>query len=359
MHADHDESSGFVGEASASTATAPVGARSGVGRDAPSVDVLSDALRGIRLAGATFFLVEADHPWAAEAPAASTLAPALVSGARHVISYHAIVRGSCWGGLLGQAPVPIAAGDVLILPQGDAYALRTRPDVHGTMPIDATLSFFRAMAAHALPPVVRTSNVVAHQLEIVCGFLVCDALHDSPVLAALPRMLVVRGTDPQRSERLDQLIDYAVRETRELAAGGDCVLTRIGELIFVEAVRRHLAADVEENAGWLAGLRDPVVGRALALLHARPGEPWTVERLAGEVGRSRSALAERFSALVGQPPMQYLSRWRIQLAVRRLDQSHVKIAALALELGYESEAAFSRAFKQATGVPPSRWRGRA
>lgn len=322
------------------------------------VDVLSDVLRGIRLAGATFFLVEASHPWAAEAPAAPMLAPALVPGARHVISYHAVVRGCCWGGLLGQAPVALGAGDVLILPQGDAYALCTAPHVQSGACLDSTLSFFRAMAAHALPPVVRASALDAHQVEIVCGFLVCDALHDSPVLSALPRLLVVHGNDPHRSERLDQLIDYAARETRELAAGGDCVLTRIGELIFVEAVRRYLAAEVEEHAGWLAGLRDPVVGRALALLHARPGEAWTVERLAAEVGRSRSALAERFRALVGQAPMQYLSRWRIQLAVRRLEQTRVKVGVLALELGYESEAAFSRAFKQATGTPPSRWRPR-
>jgi len=324
MSADHDESSGFVGAASAASASATVNARPRGRLETLPIDVLSDALRGIRLTGATFFLVEADHPWAAEAPAAPALAPALVAGARHVISYHAIVRGDCWGGLLDESPVPLTAGDMLILPQGDAYALRTQPDVRSDMPIDATLSFFRAMAVHALPPVVRASAPESHQLEIVCGFLVCDALRDSPVLTALPRLLVVRGTDPRRSERLDQLIDYAVGETRELAAGGDCVLTRIGELIFVEAVRRHLAADVQENAGWLAGLRDPVVGRALALLHARPGESWTVERLAGEVGRSRSVLAERFSALVGQPPMQYLSNWRIQLAARRLERSRVE-----------------------------------
>jgi AraC-like DNA-binding protein len=155
---------------------------------------------------------------------------------------------------------------------------------------------------------------------------------------------------------LARLIDFAVMESQERRAGGECVRLRLSEVMFVEVVRRHLAGLPAEQTGWLAGLRDPSVGRALTCLHERPGDDWTLETLAKAAGLSRSALAERFTHFVGDPPMQYLTRWRMQVAARLLADGQAKVATVGLQVGYDSEAAFSRAFKKAAGVPPSAWR---
>jgi AraC-like DNA-binding protein len=159
-------------------------------------------------------------------------------------------------------------------------------------------------------------------------------------------------------DRLSHLLAFATAEARERRAGSECMLLRISELLFVEVVRQHLAALPSGERGWLAGLNHPIVGRALALLHERPAEAWTVDELARRSGVSRSSLASSFSELVGQPPMQYLAHWRMQLAATLLSEGHAKVSVVALEVGYDSEAAFSRAFKALVGVPPATWRKR-
>jgi AraC-like DNA-binding protein len=195
------------------------------------------------------------------------------------------------------------------------------------------------------------------RIGVVCGFLGCDATPFNPVLAMLPE--VVHVPLPQAgADRLTALVELAVGEARDRRAGGRSVLLRIGELMFVEVVRRYLSSVRAEERGWLAGLRDPVVGRALALLHETPARSWTLDDLAREAGASRSVLTERFTHLVGRPPMHYLAAWRIQLASRRLSDGAAKISTVAGEVGYESEAAFSRAFKRLTGVAPAAWRSR-
>ena len=153
-----------------------------------------------------------------------------------------------------------------------------------------------------------------------------------------------------------RLIQAALDESRARRAGSEIVLARLSELLFVEVLRAHLDALPEEARGWLAGLRDRHVGAALRLMHARPAEPWTIEGLAREVGLSRSVFAERFAHYLGVGPIQYLIRWRLQLAARLLERSGVAIAQVAEEAGYESEAAFNRAFKKLTGSPPAAWR---
>jgi AraC-like DNA-binding protein len=193
---------------------------------------------------------------------------------------------------------------------------------------------------------------------VLCGFLGCDALPFNPVLAALPRLLHVRGTAGHGDDRLGHLIEFALAEVAEPRAGRACVLLRISELMFVEVVRRYLASMPAEQTGWLAGLRDPEVGRALAWLHRQPAHGWTVEELGRRSGLSRSTLAERFTALVGQPPMQYLARWRMQIAASLLADDRSKVSSVALEVGYDSEAAFSRAFKSLVGCSPAAWRKR-
>ena len=193
--------------------------------------------------------------------------------------------------------------------------------------------------------------------RVVCGFLGCDIRPFNPVLEALPRMLHLRRRKGARSgDRLSQLIDFALAESRERQSGTRCVLLRLSELLFVEVVRRYLDSIASGQTGWLAGLRDPIAGHALALLHSRPEDPWSLERLAREIGVSRSLLAERFSELMGQPPMRYLTRWRIQLACRKLSDENAKVSTVAFDVGYHSEAAFSRAFKALVGVSPAGWR---
>ena len=192
--------------------------------------------------------------------------------------------------------------------------------------------------------------------RIVCCFLGCDERPYNPLLAALPQVIHLSAAGPQTSTGwLGTLVNIAAKESRSARPGSENVLARLSELMFVETIRRYLETLPPAETGWLAGLRDPVVGQALAALHGEPSEPWTVERLARLVGLSRSVLAERFTAMVGQPPMQYLALWRMQLASRLLIDGG-QVAAVAAAVGYESEAAFSRAFKKLVGAAPATWR---
>ncbi|MGH9361578.1 MAG: AraC family transcriptional regulator [Thermoanaerobaculia bacterium] len=320
--------------------------------------MLSEVLRTVRLTGALFFLVDASSPWVAALPLASTFASILVPGAEHLISYHIVTLGPCWARMPDEPPVRLETGDVLVVPHGDPYVLASAPGLRDEMTTEEALSFFRGMAAHELPLVVTEGGGGPGRIGVVCGFLGCDVRPFNPVLATLPRLIHVRRSGGPTPDSLSSLIDLVIAEARARRPGGDCVIQRLGELMFVEVVRQYLAELPAGRTGWLAGLRDPVVGRALALLHARPAEPWTLEDLAKASATSRTALAGRFAALVGQPPMQYLTHWRLQLAARRLADGAAKVAAVAHEVGYESESAFSRAFKRLVGSAPSDWRER-
>jgi AraC-like DNA-binding protein len=189
---------------------------------------------------------------------------------------------------------------------------------------------------------------------VACGFLGCDLRPFNPLIATLPRLLHL----PAASDGawISQVMLQAVNASQNKRPGGEAVLERISEMMFVDAVRRHVERLPEEGTGWLAGLRDRYVGRALALIHDHPSRAWTIDALADEIALSRSAFHERFVRLIGQPPMQYLTQWRMQVAANLLRQSHAPIAAIALDVGYESEAAFTRAFKRQVGAPPGAWR---
>jgi AraC-like DNA-binding protein len=312
----------------------------------------------VRLSAAVFFRLEARAPWVIEMPDGATLARAVSRPARHVISYHAVIGGRGAGGLPGQRPLSLAAGDVLVFPHGDPYVMSVPEGLRGGPGPDEVLGFLGAMAAGRLPFVVEEGGGGRERLQLVCGFLGCDVRPFNPLLATLPRLLRVRGAGAPADDPLAKLIELTIAESREPRAGGECVRLRLSELMFVEVVRRHLAGLPAEQRGWLAGLRDPVVGRALALLHERPAHSWTLEELAREAATSRSVLAERFTHFVEDPPMQYLARWRMQIAARLLADSTRKVAAVARDVGYDSEAAFSRAFKKTAGVPPATWRRR-
>jgi AraC-like DNA-binding protein len=318
-------------------------------------DVLSNVLRTVRLTGALFFRLDASSPWADEVPAASDCAPALLPGAEHVVSYHIVTRGACWASLAGGAPVRLEAGDVFVVPQGDAYVMSSAPGLRSQMSADDVLAFFRQMGSGSAPSEVSEGGGGPERVELCCGFLGCDVRPFNPVLEALPRL--VHLTRPAAaSDPFSHLVELALAESRQRRSGVRCVLLRLSEVLFVELVRRYLDGLTDEQTGWLAGLRDPTIGHALALVHDRPADAWTLEGLAREIGVSRSTLADRFSQVVGQPPMRYLARWRMQLAASLLCDGLAKVSAVAEDVGYDSEAAFSRAFKKAVGLSPAAWR---
>lgn len=319
-------------------------------------DVLSDVLRAVRLTGAVFFPMEASSPWVDEVPAAPAFAPTVLPGAQHVVSYHIVTGGACWAAVQGEPVVRLEAGDILVVPHGDPYVMSSAPGLRSDASGEAVLDFFRQLTAGPIPQMVSEGGDGPRCAELVCGFLGCDVRPFNPVLHALPRLIhLQRSSGAPEEDRLTQLIAFAVEESRERRAGARCVLLRLSEILFVEVVRRCLESLPAER-GWLAGLRDPVVGHALRVMHERPGAPWTLDALARDAGASRSALADRFTQVVGEPPMHYLARWRMQLAARRLEDGTAKVSAVALEVGYDSEAAFSRAFKKIVGASPAAWR---
>jgi AraC-like DNA-binding protein len=322
-----------------------------------ALDPLSDVLRGVRLSGACFFRVEASAPWWAEVPDAGVIGSEILPRARHLVSYHVVTEGRLWAGLADGTDLWAEAGDVVVVPHGDCYALATSPGEVGRQPVAVSRAFFRALAARELPPTIVEGGG-GRGVGVVCGFLGCDAAPFNPVLALLPRLLKVSPPPAPARDPLAPLVAYALDEARSGAPGSNGVLLRISELLFVEVARRLAAVLPPAQAGWLAALRDPPVARALGLLHREPSRGWTLQTLARAAGLSRTVLAERFAAVVGQPPIQYLARWRMQLGARRLAEGSAKLRAIALEVGYESEASFSRAFKKATGLSPDAWRRR-
>jgi AraC-like DNA-binding protein len=298
-------------------------------------------------------------PWADEIPDAGAFAHILLPDAQHVVSYHIMKEGRCWAAVRGCQPILLEPGDVFVVPHGDPYMMSSDPDVRKRMSGDAVLEFFRHMAAQSGPLEVHEGGGGPRRAQLVCGFLGCDIRPFNPVLEALPRALHLRrGNGSGPGDRVAQLIDLALAESREHQPGARCVLLHVSELLFVEVVRRYLSSLADDEKGWLAGLRDPVTGHALALLHRRPAHPWSLGRLAREIGVSRSLLAGRFTEFTRQPPMRYLTRWRIQVACRMLADDSAKVSTVALDVGYQSEAAFSRAFKALMGTSPAGWRGK-
>lgn len=331
---------------------------SGLPAGASAIDVLSDALGAMRLTGSMLFLVEAKSPWVTWAPRAEMFRPTVLPASQHLISYHIVTQGRCSAGLRDAPLEHFEAGDVMVVPHGDAYVLADPPGTAADYGPEEAVSFFRQMAAGKLPSVVNENRGGGEHTQFICGFLGCDLRPFNPVLAALPPMVHLRASKSS-NDRMQPLIAFALREMREHSAGGRCVLLRLAELMFVEVVRRHLATMTTAQTGWLAGLHDPLVARALALLHGAPSQRWTLESLASQAGASRSVLAERFATQVGMAPMHYLTQWRMQLASRLLAEPTArKLVTVADAVGYASEAAFSRAFKKSVGVAPARWRRR-
>ena len=313
------------------------------------MDPLSDVLRAVRLNGAFFYMVEASPPWSVASVAARELQPRILPGTEHLISYHILLSGTCWAGVEGEPQVCMKPGDVIVFPHGDRHVMSS--DDGWRTPDDES-----SASPERYPGTVYLGAEPRRETRFVCGFLGCDLRPFNPLLSSLPRRMHIGGAAGGWLATFPQQV---VAESRRGSAGSETVLTRMAELMFVEVLRRHIEQMPAQQSGWLAGLRDEVVGPALALLHERPAHPWTLADLAKTIATSRTVLAERFTDVVGIPPMAYLARWRMQLASERLTHGSAKVAAIASQVGYDSEAAFSRAFKRETGMSPASWRKKA
>jgi len=318
-------------------------------------DVLSDVLKHVQLSGALFFDVEGRAPWVADAPPASELARFVMPDSQHVIAYHVVASGSCWVELVGpeSSPIQLEAGTVVVFPQGDPHVLSSEPGMRAPF----NYELLEAPRPEDISPLLLTRNSNgANVSRLICGFLGCDALPFNPLLQSLPKLLIV--SDGYRANRnwLSRLIDASSEEIRHGRTGSRNVLSRLSELIFIEAVRMYAEHLPEDSVNWLAGLRNPTVGRAIRLLHEDQAKPWTLATLASAAGVSRTVLAEAFKQSLGSSPMAYLARWRMQVASGLMAREHSTLASIASDVGYSSEAAFSRAFKRCTGMAPAAWR---
>ena len=281
--------------------------------------------------------------------------PKILPGAGHLIAYHVITEGRCFANIIGEEPVAVEAGEVIVFTKSDPHILSSDPGMRARhVPPNA----LDAAVADQLPFFINYGGSGPISAKFVCGYLACDAQPFNPLLENLPPVIKVKGHQGDDANWLGQFIRVAMIESANKRAGGESVLAKLSELMFIEVVRRHLEALSPGKVGWLAGLRDPFIGKALSLMHAKPARNWTIEELAKDVGLSRSVLAERFADLVGMPPMYYLAKWRMQIASGLLSGGDTNIAGVAAEVGYGSEAAFSRAFKKMVGIPPSAWRRR-
>ena len=312
------------------------------------MDALSEVLKVLHFSSAIFFKARFTAPWSLASPQADAVARQVGAGSQRLLFYHYFADGSCTVKLDGLPPLQVQAGDIILFPHGDAHTMASS-NVTGTGPLLDVQTLLRER-----PDELRLGGGGA-PTRIICGYLSCDPILCRPLLTALPRVLTVRLRH-ENADWLERSFVYAVGEAAGAEPGGEGVLAKLSEVLVIETLRRYVAAMSDSQTGWLAGLRDRAVGRCLALMHEKPAHPWTLESLAREAGTSRSVLAEKFSHYVGQSPIQYLSKWRMAVASNLLRRSAASLMQIALEVGYETDAAFSRAFKREFGVPPAAWR---
>lgn len=313
------------------------------------MDALSQTLRVVRLVGAIFINAKFTAPWSYRSPAAAAAAPLLEPGAERVVIFHLITQGECYVELAAQPPCLLRAGDVVLFPRGDAHVMCSSPGVP-----PATGARLDQVLSRRPRQLVYGGGGAATRL--VCGYLACEARVADMLLAGLPPLLRVNVRGSNAGSWLEASVRYALAEARSPRPGGAGVLAKLAEVLFIEVLRLHMSAAEPGRTGWLAGLHDPTVGAALNELHARPAHAWTLEELARAAGKSRSVLAERFVALVGTTPMQYLTQWRMLLAANLLCGTHLSLARIAEDVGYQTDTAFSRAFRREFGAPPAAWR---
>jgi AraC-like DNA-binding protein len=313
------------------------------------MDALSQILRVVRMVGAIFINAKFTAPWCYQSPSAGTAAPFLEPGAERVVIFHLITEGDCYVVMDDGIPVRLTAGDVVIFPQGDAHLMTSKPGL-------APATGARLDAVFKRRPRQLAYGGGGATTRLVCGYLACDARLARLLLAGLPSLVKVNVRGSNAGIWLEASVRYALAEARSPRPGGAGVLAKLSEVLFIEVLRMYMNEQADGRTGWLAGVNDRIVGAALNALHQNPAHAWTLEELSRTAGTSRSVLAERFQALVGTSPIQYLTQWRMLLASNLLSRSNAPLSSIAQDVGYQTDTAFSRAFRREFGSPPATWR---
>ena len=317
------------------------------------MDVLSEVLKVVKLQGALFYNGEFSSPWSFYSPPSRTVSAYVAPDARHVIVYHLLTEGRASARLADGERIMLEAGDIVIFPHGDAHFLENGPPAKS---VDMGKELARILSQGLKR---STLGGEGETTKFVCGFMACEPRLSQVFLSSLPPLFKVSIRNDASGRWLENSIRFSVNEADTPRAGGEAVLAKLSEVLFVETLRTYIAHLPPEQTGWLAGARDSEVGKTLALMHRNPAHPWTIASLAREAGVSRSVLAERFRHYLSEPPMAYLTRWRLQLGAQMLASTSYSVAQIASEVGYESEAAFNRAFKREFETPPARFRTQA
>jgi AraC-like DNA-binding protein len=315
------------------------------------MDAFSEILSGVKLNGAVFFSAEFSAPWGFTTPPTKVMAVAHAPGVEHIVLYHLVIEGGAVVELTDGQHTELGPGDIVIFPHGDAHHMSSGKDAARPFP---NYGIGDKIRAHDLSTLQAGGG--GQVSRFVCGYMACDPYLSRPILSGLPPVFKVNIRTDRSGQWLENSILHLVEEAASGRIGSDAMLAKLSEAMFVDTLRRFVASLPEQQTGWLTGARDPIVGKSLGLLHSRIAHPWTIADLAQQVGISRSALVDRFTRYLSEPPMAYLTRWRLQLAARSLERTSRGVAEIAAEVGYESEAAFNRAFKREFGQPPGRYR---
>jgi AraC-like DNA-binding protein len=314
------------------------------------MDALSETLRVVRLVGAIFIHARFTAPWCYQSPNADSAAPMLEPGAERVVIFHLITEGECYVEMgEQQPPVRLVAGDAVVFPQGDGHRMTSQPGL-------APAAGKRLDAVLTRRPRYIAFGGGGTTTRLICGYLACDARLARMLLGGLPSLLRVNVRGSNAGIWLEASLRYALAEARSPRPGGAGVLAKLAEVLFIEVLRMYMNEQHEGRTGWLAGVGDRIVGAALGAMHKDPAHAWTLEELARAANTSRSVLAERFHGLVGNTPMQYLTQWRMLLAANLLSRGNTPVARVAEDVGYQTDTAFSRAFRKEFGAPPAAWR---
>src|SRR6185437_12605966 len=297
------------------------------------------------------FTAEFSAPWGLSMPAANVMAAKLAPGAEHLVTYHLVIEGGAVVELADGQCTELRPGEVVIFPHGDPHHMSSG---EGAKPPFPNYGISAKIQSRDLTPLRAGGG--GEISRFVCGYMTSDPYLSRPILSGLPPVFKVNIRTDRSGNWLENSILHLVEEAASGRIGSEAMLAKLSDALFVDTLRRYVRGLSDRQTGWLAGTRDPVVGKSLALLHNRVAHPWTIAGLAGEVGISRSALVERFTRYLAEPPMTYLTKWRLNLAARSLEKTSRGVADIAASVGYESEAAFNRAFRREFGTPPGRYR---
>ena len=317
------------------------------------MDVLSEVLKVVKLQGALFYNGEFSSPWSIRAASSQGLVRYFAPGTNNVIIYHLLTEGRASVRLDDGTSVQLKAGEIVMLPHGDAHIMENGPP---TATVDGSEQLGEVLAQGLKLWRLGGGGEVT---KFVCGYMACEPRLSQVFLSGLPPLFKVSIRNDASGRWLENSIRFSVDEAGQARAGGEAVRAKLSEVLFVETLRAYISNLSPEQSGWLAGARDSEVGRALAMMHRNPSHPWTIALLAKEAGVSRSVLAERFRYFLNEPPMAYLTRWRLRLGAQMLSSTSHSVEQIAAEVGYESEAAFNRAFKREFTIPPARFRNKA